>query len=97
MRDSRPDIVLVALGNPLQEEWIAANATAIGAPLILGVGAFFDFISGSIPRAPALMRRLRLEWLYRWGHEPGRLRRRYTVEMTRFSAEVLRQARLRQG
>jgi exopolysaccharide biosynthesis WecB/TagA/CpsF family protein len=96
MRRSRPDIVLVALGNPLQEEWIAVHAASVGAPLTLGVGAFFDFISGSVPRAPALMRRLRLEWLYRWGHEPGRLRRRYTFGIAQFSAAVLRQARVRQ-
>ncbi|MBV8848672.1 MAG: WecB/TagA/CpsF family glycosyltransferase [Methylobacteriaceae bacterium] len=89
--DARPDILLVALGNPLQEEWIAAHAAATGAPLAIGVGALFDFMAGAVPRAPAPMRRLRLEWLYRWAHEPGRLRRRYSIGMTRFSARVLRQ------
>jgi UDP-N-acetyl-D-mannosaminuronic acid transferase (WecB/TagA/CpsF family) len=43
------------------------------------------------------MRRLRLEWLYRWAQEPGRLRRRYTIGIARFSARVLRQARLRRS
>src|SRR5947209_11051132 len=62
--EARPDIVLVALGNPLQEEWIAAQAGTIGAPLAIGVGALFDFLTDTVPRAPPAMRRLRLEWLY---------------------------------
>jgi beta-1,4-glucosyltransferase len=89
---ARQDILLVALGNPLQEEWIAAHASTIGAPLTIGVGALFDFLTGAVPRAPVPMRRLRLEWLYRWAQEPGRLRRRYTIGMAQFSAQVLRQA-----
>src|SRR5947209_4371236 len=92
-----PEIILVALGNPLQEEWIAAHTAAIGAPLAIGVGALFDFLAGAVPRAPLPMRRLRLEWLYRWAQEPGRLRRRYTIGMGRFLALVLRQARLEHG
>jgi exopolysaccharide biosynthesis WecB/TagA/CpsF family protein len=91
--EARPDIVLVALGNPLQEEWIATHAATIAAPLAIGVGALFDFLAGAVPRAPVPMRRLRLEWLYRWAQEPGRLRRRYTIGMARFLALVLRQAR----
>jgi beta-1,4-glucosyltransferase len=91
--EARPDIVLVALGNPVQEEWIAAHAGTIDAPLAIGVGALFDFLAGAVPRAPVPMRRLRLEWLYRWAQEPGRMRRRYTIGMARFLALVLRQAR----
>jgi len=90
---AHPDIALVALGNPLQEEWIAAYALAIGVPLAIGVGALFDFMTGAVARAPVPMRRLRLEWLYRWAQEPGRLRRRYTIGMARFLTLVLRQAR----
>lgn len=93
--EARPDMVLVALGNPLQEEWIAAHAAEVRAPLMIGVGALFDFLTGAVPRAPAAMRRLRLEWLYRWAQEPARLRRRYTIGIARFSGLVLRQARLR--
>jgi beta-1,4-glucosyltransferase len=92
---ARPDIVLVALGNPLQEEWIAAHAVSTGTALAIGVGALFDFLTGAVPRAPDPMRRLRLEWLYRWAQEPGRLRRRYTIGMARFLGLVLRQARRR--
>lgn len=90
---AQPDIMLVALGNPLQEEWTAAHAAATGAALTIGVGALFDFLAGAVPRAPEPMRRLRLEWLHRWAHEPGRLRRRYTLGMAQFFRLVLRQAR----
>ncbi len=93
--EARPDIILVALGNPLQEEWIAAHAAEVRAPLMIGVGALFDFLTGTVPRAPAAMRRLRLEWLYRWAQEPGRLRRRYTIGIARFLASVVRQVRRR--
>jgi beta-1,4-glucosyltransferase len=93
----RADILLVALGNPLQEEWIAAHADSSAASLAIGVGALFDFLAGAVPRAPGPMRRLRLEWLYRWGQEPGRLRRRYTIGMARFSVLLLRQARQRRS
>jgi len=83
---SGADIVLVALGNPLQEEWILAHRAALAAPLVIGVGALFDFVAGQVPRAPPLVRRLRLEWLYRLAHEPRRLARRYTVDIVRFLA-----------
>ena len=90
---ARPDIVLVALGNPLQEEWTAAHAASTGAALTIGVGALFGFLAGAVPRAPAPMRRLRLEWLYRWAQEPGRVRRRYTLGMARFLTLVVTQVR----
>lgn len=86
-----PDIVLVALGNPQQETWIARHRRDINAPLLMGVGAMFDFISGAVPRAPHWIRRLRLEWLYRLRHEPRRLFRRYTMDVVRFFGLLLAQ------
>jgi len=77
---SRADIILVALGNPRQERWIADNRARLDAPLLIGVGALLDFVSGAIPRAPMWLRRARLEWLYRLVLEPRRLVRRYTVD-----------------
>ena len=79
-----PDIVLVALGNPRQEEWILANRGAVSAPLVMGVGALFDFTAGKAARAPELLRRLRLEWSYRLYREPARLWKRYTIDTGRF-------------
>ena len=76
-----PDVVLVALGNPMQEKWILDHGLKTRGTVFIGVGALFDFWSGDKPRAPTLIRRLRLEWLYRLYLEPRRLMRRYTVDI----------------
>lgn len=81
---AKPDVVLVALGNPIQEEWILDNRHALNAGVVIGVGALFDFWAGDKSRAPVLMQRLRLEWFYRLCLEPRRLLRRYTVDIARF-------------
>lgn len=85
----KADVVLVALGNPKQEEWIAATAPHLSAKLLIGVGALFDFATGHIPRAPTFMRRLKLEWLYRLIYEPRRLCRRYTLDILTFTNTVM--------
>lgn len=81
-----PDIVLVAMGNPIQEAWILQHRQSLDANLIMGVGALFDFWAGDKPRAPKLVQKLRLEWLYRLALEPRRLFRRYTVDICIFLA-----------
>jgi beta-1,4-glucosyltransferase len=85
-----PDILLVGQGNPLQEKFIAQYARRIDARVLIGVGAFLDFAAGRVPRAPKLVRRLRLEWLFRFANEPRRLGRRYTIDQIVFFALVLR-------
>jgi len=77
---ARPDVVLVALGNPQQEMWIHDHANLIGAELFVGVGAWLDFFTKDKSRASALVRTFRLEWVHRMVHEPRRLWRRYTVD-----------------
>ena len=72
-------IVLVAMGVPKQDIWIARNRHRLDADLVLGVGAQFDFWSGRVPRAPAFMREAGLEWLMRLVVEPKRMARRYLV------------------
>jgi beta-1,4-glucosyltransferase len=89
------EIVLVALGNPLQEAWIRRNMKALDASLLIGVGAWFDFLSGSVQRAPRWVREIRCEWLYRLGHEPRRLMRRYTLDIGRFLLLCLRRRQMR--
>lgn len=84
-----PDILLVALGNPLQEEWVLRNRNAVEVPLILAVGALFDFVSGYKPRAPKVLRLMRLEWAFRLALEPRRLVGRYTIGIVRFFAAVI--------
>lgn len=81
---SNPDVVLVAMGNPIQEKWILDNRQALNAGVVIGVGALFDFWAGDKTRAPILIQKLRLEWFYRLCLEPKRLLRRYTVDIARF-------------
>lgn len=81
---TRPDVLLVAIGNPRQEEWILANRSKCNVGILIGVGALFDFLSGQQRRAPAAVRRLRLEWLFRLANEPGRLLRRYSIDFLLF-------------
>ncbi len=85
----KPDILLVALGCPLQENWILENAPRLKVPAIFGVGALFDFVSGTHMRAPDYMRQAGLEWLYRLWREPRRLAYRYTIEIFSFFQIVL--------
>jgi beta-1,4-glucosyltransferase len=87
---SGADIVLVAMGNPLQENWIHANMAGINAQLFVGVGALFDFLSGGVRRAPQWVQRLRCEWFFRLCQEPSRLLRRYTVDIVQFLLVCLR-------
>jgi len=72
-----PDIVWVGLSTPKQERWMAAHLGRIQAPVMIGVGAAFDFLSGRKPQAPNWMQRSGLEWLFRLGTEPRRLWPRY--------------------
>jgi len=91
INEARPDIVLVALGNPAQESFIAEAGDRLDAPLVLGVGALLDFVSGTVPRAPLWLRRLRGEWLFRLWLEPRRMARRYTIDTLGFIVLVVAQ------
>jgi len=76
INNAKPDVVWVGLGMPKQELWIGKHFGLINAPIMIGVGAAFDFISGRKKRAPKWMQRMGLEWLYRLIQEPKRLWRR---------------------
>ena len=76
---SQADILLVAMGVPKQEQWIDANRDSLEVGLAMGVGGLFDFVSGSMPRAPLWMREIGMEWAYRLYQEPGRMWRRYIL------------------
>jgi N-acetylglucosaminyldiphosphoundecaprenol N-acetyl-beta-D-mannosaminyltransferase len=88
---SKPDIVWVGIGVPKQEKWMAAMRDRIDAPLLIGVGAAFDFLAGLVPQAPNWMQSSGLEWVYRLGHEPRRLWRRYARYNPRFVTGFARQ------
>ena len=87
-----PDIVLVAMGVPLQDIWLHRNAIRLNADLTIGVGACFDFLAGNVSRAPAALRRLGGEWLWRLGVEPRRMAKRYIVGNATFLTRVARQS-----
>jgi exopolysaccharide biosynthesis WecB/TagA/CpsF family protein len=91
IRESGARLLLVALGAPKQERWIARNLPRLGPVVCLGVGAGLDFIAGAQPRAPAWFQDHGLEWLYRLARDPRRLARRYLVEDSRFLLWVLRE------
>ncbi|RDJ24073.1 glycosyltransferase [Bosea caraganae] len=74
---AKPDIVWVGLSTPKQEYWMASHAGRIDAPVMIGVGAAFDFLAGRKAQAPLWMQRNGLEWLFRLNQEPRRLLRRY--------------------
>jgi len=74
---AEPDILLVAFGNPKQEEWLAMHRDRLKVPVCIGVGGTLDSISGTVPRAPRWMQRNGLEWLHRVWQEPKRLAARY--------------------
>ena len=94
VRETGAGLVMVAMGNPLQELWLSRYLEATGARLGVGVGAFFDFTTGQVPRAPAWMNRWGIEWVYRLAQEPARMWRRYVVGNPAFLWRVMK-ARLR--
>lgn len=76
---SGADIVLVAMGVPVQDLWIARHADRIEAPVLAGVGGLFDFFAGNVARAPIAVRAAGMEWAWRLALEPRRLWRRYII------------------
>jgi exopolysaccharide biosynthesis WecB/TagA/CpsF family protein len=87
---AKPDLLLVAMGNPRQERFIIENRHRLGATITIGVGALFDFMSGTVRRAPMPVQAIGLEWLFRLLQEPRRLSKRYMIGIPRFFYQVLR-------
>jgi N-acetylglucosaminyldiphosphoundecaprenol N-acetyl-beta-D-mannosaminyltransferase len=93
---ARPDIVWVGIGTPKQERWMAMHVGQLSAPVLIGVGAAFDFHAGLKKQAPRWMQRSGLEWSFRLMTEPRRLGRRYLINIPWFLWSVLLQALSRQ-
>lgn len=87
---ANPDLLLVALGVPKQEKWMAAHLHELRCGAVIGVGGLLDFMSGRIPRAPHWLRRLGLEWSWRLAMEPARLFRRYVIGNPLFVCRVVK-------
>lgn len=88
---SGADIVWVGTGSPRQERWMARMRPRLRAPVLVGVGAAFDFHAGLVGQAPGWMQRHGLEWLHRLGREPRRLGPRYLRDNPAFLALWARQ------
>ena len=86
---SEADIVWVGLSTPKQERWMDQHIGRIRAPVMIGVGAAFDFHAGLKTQAPYWMQRGGLEWLYRMATEPRRLGKRYAINNPLFLAYLL--------
>ncbi len=87
---SGADILLVALGVPAQDIWLAANRDRLKPTVRMGVGGLFDFFAGHVTRAPLFVRRFGMEWAWRLGNEPIRLGRRYVIGNATFLRHSLR-------
>ena len=84
-----PDVVWVGLSTPKQEKWMASFRPRLKAPVLIGVGAAFDYNTGRIKRAPAWMQISSLEWIYRLIQDPKRLSKRYFRANTLFVFHLL--------
>jgi N-acetylglucosaminyldiphosphoundecaprenol N-acetyl-beta-D-mannosaminyltransferase len=91
IRSSGAEILFVAMSSPRKEYFLGAYGRTLGVPLVMGVGGSIDVIAGVTARAPALMQRLGLEWLFRLLQEPRRLASRYISTNARFVVLVLRE------
>lgn len=89
IREAAPDLLLVGLGMPAQEDWISRNRDRIEARVALSCGAAFDYVSGELRRGPVFLRENGFEWLARLLIEPGRLWRRYLLGNPVFLARAL--------
>jgi N-acetylglucosaminyldiphosphoundecaprenol N-acetyl-beta-D-mannosaminyltransferase len=88
---AKPDILLVAFGNPKQEKWIRMYAPELHVPVCIGIGGTLDMIVGVTKRAPRWMQRTGLEWFYRLAQEPRRLLKRYIHDFAYFGYFFARQ------
>jgi N-acetylglucosaminyldiphosphoundecaprenol N-acetyl-beta-D-mannosaminyltransferase len=88
---SGAEVVWVGTGQPLQEQWMYRVRPRLWTPLLVGVGAAFDFHAGLVSQAPSWMQRSGLEWTYRLSREPRRLWPRYARYNPRFVAGFARQ------
>ncbi|RPD47383.1 glycosyltransferase [Paracnuella aquatica] len=87
----QPHILFVGVGAPKQEKWMFRNLSQLNINVALGIGASFDFVAGTIKRAPSFMRKVGMEWFWRFSHEPKRLFRRYFIDSARFVPIIYKQ------
>lgn len=97
INEFQPHFLFLGVGTPRQERWIARYQDEYCPCVSIGVGGSLDFEAGRIRRAPVLLRKTGLEWLYRLVKEPKRLYRRYLIEDRRFFTLFLREAKAKRA
>ncbi len=90
---AKPSILLVGMGQPIQERWVAANRDLLHVPVVMAVGGLFDFYAEKVSRAPLWLRELGLEWIWRLMQEPSRMWKRYIIGNPLFLIRLKRAAR----
>lgn len=91
INNSGADVVLVGMGNPIQERWIERWKSEIKAPVCLGIGGLFDYWAGNVERAPQWVRKIGYEWAWRLYQEPGAKARRYLIGNPLFLYHITRE------
>lgn len=91
INQSGAQVVFVGMGCPTQELWMIHNRKHLVAPVLIGVGAAFDFFTAKTPQAPPWMQNRGFEWLFRFLQEPRRLAHRYVILNTKFMFFVIKQ------
>jgi N-acetylglucosaminyldiphosphoundecaprenol N-acetyl-beta-D-mannosaminyltransferase len=96
VRESRADLLFVAISSPQKEEFLDRHQGAMQVPFAMGVGGSFDVVVGKVKRAPRWMQRAGLEWFYRFLQEPRRMFRRYFIEDMAFVWLLLKEMAARE-
>jgi len=86
---TRPHVLLVGMGTPIQEQWISRHASCLNVGVCIGVGGLFDFLSGQKRRSPLWMRQLGVEWLYRFISDPRSKWERVLIEIPDFLVRII--------
>lgn len=94
---AKPDILLVAFGAPKQEKWVNMHIRDWRVPVSIGVGGSLDFLAGAQKRAPRIVQKCALEWLWRMLSDPRRLFKRYTANLFFFAVALIKLLVLRYG
>jgi len=87
----KPDVLLVGMGNPRQEQWLHEYQARLRVPVCMGVGGLFDYWAGNVSRAPEWLRRLGHEWIWRLYQQPRDKMYRYLVGNPLFLARIMRE------
>ena len=90
INQARPDFLIVGMGVPQQEKWIASHVNELDCGICWSVGALFEYFGAARPRAPIWVRQIGMEWAFRLALEPRRLASRYLIGNVRFAYNVLK-------